>query len=75
MPNCKYRATDYFKNLTKVLKGRAFSFHMNVCSFTKNFNDFNILLGGLNGSFDICAITESQIKKDLPSPINLQLNN
>ena len=48
---------------------------MNVCSFTKNFNDFNILLGGLNGSFDICAITESQIKKDLPSPINLQLNN
>ena len=48
---------------------------MNVCSLTKNFHDLNILLSELNVSFDILAITESRIKKDLPSPINLQLNN
>ena len=37
---------------------------MNVCSFTKKFDDFNILLIELNVSFDILAITESRIKKD-----------
>ena len=45
---------------------------MNVCSLTKNFDDFNILLGDLNVSFDI---TETRIKKDSLSPINLQLRN
>ena len=48
---------------------------MNVCSITKNFDDFNILLSELNVSFDILAITESRIKKDSSSAINLQLNN
>ena len=45
---------------------------MNVCSLTKNFDDFNILLGDLNVSFDILAITETRIKKDSSSTINLQ---
>ena len=63
--NCKYRDPDYFKNLTKDFKGKVLSFfHMNVCSLTKNFDDFNILLSELNVSFDILAITESRIKKD-----------
>ena len=48
---------------------------MNVYSLTKFFDDFNILLSELNISFDIIAITESRIKKDSSSPINLQLNN
>ena len=48
---------------------------MNVCSLTKNFDDFNILLSELTVSFDILAITESRIKKDSSSPISLQLNN
>ena len=69
LPNCKYRDTDYFKNLTKDFKRKALSFfHMNVCSLTKYFDDFNI-------SFDILAITETRIKKDSSSPINLQLSN
>ena len=76
LPNCKCRDTDYFKNLTKDFKRKALSFfHMNVCSLTKNFDDFNILLGDLNLSLDILAITETRIKKDSLSPINLQLNN
>ena len=63
--------------LPKILKGRNFFFffHMNFCSLTKNFDDFNILLSELNFSFDMLAITESQIKKYLSSPVNLQLNN
>ena len=63
---CKYRVTDY---LTKDFKRR------DVCSFTKKFDDFNILLSELNVSFDILAITESRISKELSSSINLQLNN
>ena len=48
---------------------------MNVCSLTKNFDDFNILLNDLNVSFDILAITESHIKRDSSSPANLHLDN
>ena len=48
---------------------------MNVCSLTKYFDDFNILLSDLNVSFDILAITETRNKKDSLSPINLQLSN
>ena len=48
---------------------------MNVCLLTKNFDDFNILLNELNVSFDILAITESRIKKNPSSPINIQLDN
>ena len=43
---------------------------MNVCSLTKTFDDFNILLNDLNVYFDILAITESRIKKSSSSPIN-----
>ena len=76
LPNCKYRDTEYFKSLTKDFKRKALSFfHMNVCSLTKNFNDFNMLLSDLSVSFDILAITETRIKKDSSSPINLQLSN
>ena len=74
--NCKYRDTDYFNNLTKDIKRKALSFfHMNVCSLTKYFDDFNILLSDLNVSFDILAITETTIKKDSSSPTNLESNN
>ena len=48
---------------------------MNVCSLTKNFDVFNILLSDLYVSFDILTITGTRIKKDSSSLINLQLNN
>ena len=73
LPNCKYRDTDYFKNLTKDFKRKALLFfNMNVCSLA---DDFNKLLSELHVSFDIVAITETRIKKDSLSPINLWLNN
>ena len=76
LPNCKYREIDYFQKLSKNFKRKTLSlFHMNVCSLTKNFDDFNILLNDLNVNFDILAITESRIKKDSSSPVNLHLDN
>ena len=48
---------------------------MNVFSLTKNFDHFNILLKDLNVNFHILANTESCIKKDSLSPVNLSLNN
>ena len=76
LPNCKYRDTEYFKSLAKDFKRKALSFfHINVCSLTKDFNDFNILLSDLNVSFDILAITETRIKKDSSHTVNLQLSN
>ena len=76
MPNCKYREEDYFQKLSKNFKRKTlFCFHMNVCSLIKNFDDFNILLNDLNVNFDILAITDSRIKKDLSSSVNLHLDN
>ena len=48
---------------------------MNVCSLTKNFDDFNMPLNHLNVNFDTVAITQSHIKKDSSDPVNLHLAN
>ena len=63
------------KILPKILKGRSYLFSIYVISLARNFDDFNIVLTKLNIRFDILAITETRIKKDLSSPINPQLSN
>ena len=64
LPNCKYRDIDYFQKLPRNFKRKTLSFfHMNVSSFTKNFDYFNIQLNDLNINFDILAITESRLRK------------
>ena len=56
--------------MPKTLKGRPYLFfHKNV------LDDFNILLTELGVCSGILAFSESGIKKDSSSPINLQLNN
>ena len=76
LPNCKYREIDYFQKLSKDFKRKTLSlFHMNVCSLTKNFDDFNVLLNYLNVNFDIFAITESRIEKNSSSPVDFHLEN
>ena len=66
----------YFQKLFRNFKRKTWSFfHMNLSSLTKSFDDFNILLNDLNVNFDILAITESHIKKDPSSPVNLHLDN
>ena len=65
----------YFQKLFRNFKRKTLSFfYMNLSSLTKSFDDFNILLNDLNVNFDIVAITESRIKKDSPSPVNLHLD-
>ena len=49
--------------------------HGELRSLTKNVDDFNILLNDLNVNFDILVISESCIKKDSSSPVNLHLDN
>ena len=74
--DCKYREIYYSQKLSKNFKRKTLSiFRINVCSLTKNFNDFNITLNYLIVNFDIFTVTESPIKKDSSSSINLQLDN
>ena len=47
----------------------------NVIGWGGTLPPLNIILSDLNVSFDILAITETRIKRDSWSPINLQLNN
>ena len=76
LPNHKYRDVDNFQNLSRSFKRKTLSFfHIYVSSLNKNFDDFKILLNDLNVNFDILAITESCIKKDSSSPVNLHLDN
>ena len=49
--------------------------HLNICSLSKNFDNFCILLKEINMNFDIIALTESRIKKNSVSPINIELEN
>ena len=59
LPNCKYREIYYSQKLPKNFKRKTLSiFRINVCSLTKNFNDFNITLNYLIVNFDIFAVTE-----------------
>ena len=66
---------DKKENELNLARKALIFFHMNVCSLTKNVDDFNILLSDLNVSFDILAMVETRIKKDSSSPFNLQLSN
>ena len=68
LPNCKCGEIDYFQKFSKKFKRKILSFfHINVCSLTKKFDNFNILLNDLNVNFDIVAVTQSRFQKDSSS--------
>ena len=50
-------------------------FHINACSLTKNFDDFQHLLNCTKKIFDIIAISETRITKQISLLNNLNLNN
>ena len=57
-------------------KNKSFSlFHINACSLNKNFDDLQYLLNCTKKSFDIIAISETRITKQVSLSINLNLNN
>ena len=61
----KYYDTDELQNL-KINNSNSLSlFHINACSFSRNFDDLQHLLSCTNKTFDIIAITETIIKENV----------
>ena len=50
-------------------------FHINACSLNKNFDDLQHLLNCTKNLFDIIAISETRITKQVSLLNNLNLNN
>ena len=50
-------------------------FHINACSLNKNFDDLQHLLSCTKTKFDIIAISETRITKQVSLLNNLNLNN
>ena len=50
-------------------------FQVNACSLSKYFNELQHLLKSTNKNFDVIAITETRIRKDISITSNLSLNN
>ena len=52
-----------------------FLFHINACSLNKNFDDLQHLLNCTQKNFDIIAISETRITKNVSLLHNVNLNN
>ena len=50
-------------------------FHINTCSLSKNFDDLEYLLQTTNMNFDIIAISETRITKNINKISNISLND
>ena len=50
-------------------------FHINACSLNKNFDDLQHLLSFTKTEFDIIAISETRITKQVSLSNNLNLND
>ena len=61
----KYYDIDELQNL-KINNSNSLSlFHINACSLSRNFDDLQHLLSCTNKNFDIIAITETRITKNV----------
>ena len=62
-------------NIQILHKNKSLSlFHINACSLNKKFDDLQHLLNCTNKSFDIIAISETRITKQVSLSNNLNLN-
>ena len=52
-----------------------FLFHINACSLNKHFDDLQHLLSSTKKVFDIIAVSETRIRKQVSLLNNLNLNN
>ena len=50
-------------------------FHINACYLNKNFNELEYLLSCTNKNFDVIAMSETRISKNISLPNNLTMNN
>ena len=72
----KYYDIDEMHNIEIPHKNKPFSlFHINACSLNKNFDDLQHLLSCTKTKFDIIAISETRITKQVSLSNNLNLNN
>ena len=63
-------------NIQIPYKNKSFSlFHINACSLNKNFDSLQHLLNCTKKSFDVIAISETGITKQVSLSNNLNLNN
>ena len=63
-------------NIEILQKNKSLSmFHINACSLNKNFHDLQHLLNCTKNLFDIIAISETRITKQVSLLNNLNLNN
>ena len=72
----KYYDIEEVHNIQIFHKNKSLSlFHINACSLNKNFDDLQHLLNCTKKSFDIIAISETRITKQVSLLNNLNLNN
>ena len=72
----KYYDTDEMHNINIPHKNKSLSlFHINICSLNENFDDLQHLLSCTQKNFDIIAISETRITKNVSLLNNLNLNN
>ena len=72
----KYYDIEELHNLKITNKSKLLSlFHVNACSLNKNFDNLQHLLSCTNENFDIIAITETRITKNVSITNNLNIKN
>ena len=72
----KYYDIQEMHNIEIPQKNKSLSlFHINACSLNKNFDDLHHLLSCTKTNFDIIAISETRITKQVSLLNNLCLNN
>ena len=72
----KYYDIEEIHNIEIPHKNKSLSlFHINACSLNKNFDDLQHLLSCTKTKFDIIAISETRITKQVSLSNNLNLNN
>ena len=70
----KYYNIEQLQNLK--IKSKSLSLiQINTCSLSKNFGELQHLLTCTNKNFDVFAITEARITKNVSITNNLSINN
>ena len=74
--NCKYYNLEEVQTIKIPNKKNSLSlFHINACSLSKNFDDLEYLLKTANTNFDIIAISETRILKNIKIVKNINIPN
>ena len=73
---CRYYDIEEIQTLNIPNKSKSLSmFHINTCSLSKNFDDLEYLLKTTNMNFDIIAISETRMIKNISKIFNINLND